>query len=409
MSHGMTPVRGRVFALTIHRDYRCASAGACCTSGWEIPVEAETAGAIRDAYESGRLSLGRTGLAGSPALASLIRTPEELPVGLAGVLATIAPRGVGNGVTDCALFEREHGGLCALQRQCGHAALPMACRQFPRVTLHDARGTFVSLSHYCPTAASLLARADVPLAIDGAPPAFPRDAELVGLDARSVLPPLLRPGVLMTLRSVSAWERFVVGLCARDDAGVEGLLDRMASAAEALRRWRPADGDFDVVAERILDASARSPSCELPSARHGAARRWVEIAAQCLPATAVRHLRALQPKAEWTDGLERTWRQHGRIVRRYLAARAFGSWLLYQGGGIRSVVRGLLLCVGVLRSALRSQPGHGSAAGGLTEAVRAADLILVHLVDPVTLGRALAGLEGKPLTPADGSGAVPEF
>ena len=43
--------------------------------------------------------------------------------------------------------------------------LPESCFQFPRRTLVDERGTFVTLSHFCPTAAAMLADAAEPLTI----------------------------------------------------------------------------------------------------------------------------------------------------------------------------------------------------------------------------------------------------
>jgi Fe-S-cluster containining protein len=47
-------------------------------------------------------------------------------------------------------------GRCRIHAALGHEALPLACRQFPRVTVEDPRGVSVTLSHYCPTAAGLL-------------------------------------------------------------------------------------------------------------------------------------------------------------------------------------------------------------------------------------------------------------
>ena len=47
-------------------------------------------------------------------------------------------------------------GRCAIHSALGHDALPLACRQFPRVSVTDPRGVSVTLSHYCPTAAALL-------------------------------------------------------------------------------------------------------------------------------------------------------------------------------------------------------------------------------------------------------------
>ena len=56
----------------------------------------------------------------------------------------------------CVFFEPRRGNLCAIQRQMDHSHLPSACRHFPRVAVIDPRGTFVTLSHVCPTAARML-------------------------------------------------------------------------------------------------------------------------------------------------------------------------------------------------------------------------------------------------------------
>ena len=82
----------------------------------------------------------------------LFRTGGLLPEGAAAILA-IDRHG------DCVFFDNENGRLCRVQRDAGAEYLPNACRQFPRVVLHDARGTLISLSHYCPTAASLVTSA----------------------------------------------------------------------------------------------------------------------------------------------------------------------------------------------------------------------------------------------------------
>jgi hypothetical protein len=75
-----------------------------------------------------------------------------------------------------------------------HSHLPSACRHFPRVVVIDPRGTFVTLSHLCPTAARML--------IDGGPAVVVTSGAVIdthavgvweGLDARGELPPLVRP------------------------------------------------------------------------------------------------------------------------------------------------------------------------------------------------------------------------
>lgn len=87
-----------------------------------------------------------------------------------------------------------------MQHALGHDALPLACRQFPRVTVLDPRGASVTLSHYCPTAAGLL-KDDGPVAIEINGATFPPGGEYVGLDAQDALPPLLCRDVLMDWES----------------------------------------------------------------------------------------------------------------------------------------------------------------------------------------------------------------
>ena len=100
--------------------------------------------------------------------AALFTAPDDAPGDTPALL----------GVQDhvCVFFDAEHGRLCAVQRALGHDALPLACRQFPRVSLRDPRGVSVTLSHYCPTAASLLG-SPRPVTIVRDAPAFPEGAE----------------------------------------------------------------------------------------------------------------------------------------------------------------------------------------------------------------------------------------
>ena len=109
----------------------------------------------------------------------------------------------------CGFFERD-SRLCAIHRDGGSAALPATCRIFPRLVLHDARGTFVSLSHFCPTAAAMLFDAPGPDAIVDAPASLTGEGRLDGLDATDAWPPLLRTSVLMDLDAYAAWEERAV-------------------------------------------------------------------------------------------------------------------------------------------------------------------------------------------------------
>ncbi len=88
-----------------------------------------------------------------------------------------------------------------------------------------------------------------------------------------------------------------------------------------------------------------------------------------------------------------------RPVRRWLAAKAFASWLVLQGEGLRTTVLGVRLALAVLRAEAARSAAEGEGRGEATdllEAIRRADLLLVHLVDPEALARRLSRFEGLP-------------
>ncbi|HET7697355.1 MAG TPA: hypothetical protein VFK57_16695 [Vicinamibacterales bacterium] len=286
--------------LSFHAAYRCRRSGACCTAGWNIPfdpAELRTVGALK-------LAAGRIHAAGGSAAAVL---------------------------TDgrCSFLGREAGGahVCEIHRAGGHAALPLPCRMFPRVVLHDSRGTFISLSHFCPTAAALLFESDDEVTIVDAPAPLAGCEPLDGLNARDVWPPLLRPGVMMDLDSYDLWERFAIAILTHDGVPARGALDALDRATGRIAAWRP--GGDTTLEETIQDAiaSAAPPVSSLPG---------------------------FEP-----------------AVKRWLAARAFGSWIAYQGDGLRTIVRYLRACHHTFE--IEVARDHDPLA-----AIRRADQLIVH-------------------------------
>ena len=85
---------------------------------------------------------------------------------------------------------------------------------------------------------------DMQLSIVEAPPSFNSVREYEGLDACGVLPPLLRPGMLMDLESHHAWERHIVRVLDDDVHTPESALAQLADDAERVRTWRPGDGEL---------------------------------------------------------------------------------------------------------------------------------------------------------------------
>ena len=141
----------------------------------------------------GRLADSRSNATSTPRSACISTTGPNASTTTAprpdGAAATAAIRASG----DCAFFEPDRGRLCAIHRELGAERLPEACRQFPRVVLHDPRGTLISLSHFCPTAAALLA-APGPFGVVAAGSYLGLDGGAEGLDARGVCRPCCAPG-----------------------------------------------------------------------------------------------------------------------------------------------------------------------------------------------------------------------
>lgn len=192
----------KYFWLNFHLPYACRHSGACCKAGWPIPVEPERA-----------VFLGRG---------------ATLPQNVDGA---------------CVF----HNGRCTVYEH-----RPMSCVHFPYVCLIDQRGVRVTLSHYCPTAASLLFEHRGPIEIVEGPSPIP-DLEIPeGLDARESLPPLreARPKTqdprpfLMSWDEFSAWEREEiqsVGALA-GDSEFAPVIERFL-AAKVFASWAAYSGD----------------------------------------------------------------------------------------------------------------------------------------------------------------------
>lgn len=284
---------------------------------------------------------------------------------------------------------------CAIHAGLGHSALPSSCQHFPRVCLIDDRGVRVSLSHYCPTAASMLVDGDGPVTVVAGPPAVPGRGVPEGLDARDGLPPRLSEEVLTDLDGAARWERHVIATLAGTtcEPTVERALARLTADARRLAAWRPAantplaDAVADVAAHPAVDLDDVAGSLGDPSTWPA----WFAIAAEtCQDAWSVEapanvaHLDARYVASHCAA--------HAGPVGRYLAAKAFGSWIAYQADAAVTLVRWLTLCHAVLRVECARACG---AAGRpldrdlLVQAIRQADLLLVHYGDSLAIARAL--------------------
>lgn len=353
----------RIYALNAHAHYACRHSHACCTAGWSIPVE--------------------------PAKVALLGGEWLLP-GEDGA---------------CPQLDRQ-GGRCRVHRDHGESALPDSCRHFPRRSLIDDRGTFVALSHFCPTAARLLLDHQSPLTIVESPTAFPVTREYDGLDARGEWPPLLKPGVLFDFESFNLWERCLVAALGSVHTDVQSTIEHLASVAEALRLWRVDEGPLTQWTERVLRQDAATPSATqaTTSVVDTNMRRYAPYvgmdAYRIVCATIPPGLDGPTTPAHLDDVdaacVAPCWSAFAPFFGRFLGARAFASWTAYQSTGVRTQVAELVAAASVLRvecARACAESGRPLDNDSAVTAVRMTDWLLIHLADRTALMQWLATVE----------------
>ncbi|MDA1307693.1 MAG: hypothetical protein O2917_10575 [Acidobacteria bacterium] len=318
-----------VRVLSFHAGYACKHTGRCCASDWPIAVDADHAARLHDVL----------------AVAGVEHHPE-------GVILLARDRGT------CVFRDQHSAGGCRIQRSLGEAAVPLECRQFPRQSVSDPRGTSVTLSHYCPTARAQLEADTGAVTIRTGAPGFPVSGEYVGLQANPDLPPLLHPRCVLDWIQWWAIEAAAVALVT---AMPDTALPRLALAVESLRTWQPSSLPLRDAVHRAFDLAAveRLPPWVPSEALLTSHRADLQVAiprawqAQADTALSTRH----PPLAGPTFG-------------RFLAAHVFANWAAYTGHGLRTWYRSI------------------EAAGCLvwrTGDPGAADLVLRHLADSSAL------------------------
>jgi hypothetical protein len=165
-----------------------------------------------------------------------------------------------------------------------------------------------------------------PVGIVDAPSTLTNEEPLDGLDARKVWPPLLRRGMLMDLESYDTWERLGVEVLTREGIPPRASLDALDAATTGIAAWSP----------------GRTPL------RHVVFDAFAALS----PATAV---------------LE----DHDPAVKRWLAARLFGSWIAYQGEGLATIVRYLRACLDAFTIELARDRD-------ALQAIRRSDRLIIH-------------------------------
>ena len=330
-----------IYALNAHAAFACRHSGACCTAGWAIPVEANKRTVIPVSW----------------------LTPDDSGA--------------------CPEFDRT-SHLCRIHRDHGEPQMPESCRHFPRRALIDDRGTFVTLSHFCPTASRLLVEARTPLAIVSID-SRGKERAYEGLDARGEWPPLLRPGVLFDYASFEAWLTFAVGTLGNCTAPV-ATLTQVAATAERLRSWHVELGPLSDWTDASVSRAVADEELRQAADRFAKMSRFERYERVCetVPAglNPPRPLSELERTASrWLDD---TWQSNAQPAGRYLAAKTFAAWTPYQSHGLRTQIAELFAAEAVLFveatriCARRHSPLDQT---GWIEAIRASDWLLMHLAD----------------------------
>ena len=290
----------------------------------------------------------------------------------------------------CIFFDSENGRLCAVHRELGEPMLPSACRQFPRVTLTDPRGRWITLSHFCPTAAALLF-SPAPVTIVAAPASIALDGGAEGLDATVTLPPLLRPGMLMDWDGYRAWERGAIDVLCTGGASADDAVASLESKTLAVQDWSPGDETLAACVTRGFGGTfdlnrPTEPACE--GADYALALAAVPEGLTIPFPSPVESIDV--------GRIELIWSEFEAVVRRYLAARLFACWWPYLGLDLRGVLRAIQVHVSVLRTRIGARLALGDRGrAALLEAIREADLLMVHLADGPTLATGIARNQGS--------------
>jgi Fe-S-cluster containining protein len=341
--------------LSFHSEYRCQNSGVCCASGWQIAVEAQVEASLRLALAGARAPLPN----GPEGFQVMIDPPPGCRSSLRDVGGTC-------------WFRDESERSCAIHREFGEQSLPSACRQFPRVCVLEPDAVSISLSHYCPTAAGLLFGTDADFKIVTQPKAFPAAWPFEGLDARHSYPPFLRPGVSLGFDGLRTFEERTVRTLST--LPLWRALSVIDSAVGGLRAWNADAGPLPALISGTFDRAAEESEIVAP----GTDPRPILQAALAEGTVAMRLPNprptpmSLPPVADLA-------------LRKYVASRLIGAWVMFQADDIRTVLNYLRLCVDTVLLFANAAEDRAFPAERWKEAIRNSDLWLLHYCDPERL------------------------
>jgi hypothetical protein len=194
----------------------------------------------------------------------------------------------------------------------------------------------------------------------------------------------------MDIESYSSWEAHAIDVLADERRLPEDALARLAQEVELLRTWTPGAGPLAAHVAAIIEIP------DVSSTRYPDPVAGIEEVLAAVPAE-LRPTSLAEDAAAVADTLVGpAWPSLARPLRHYLAGRLFGSWIAYQGRGLRTVVRYLATALALVRHeatracAAARQPLDRERLVG---AIRAADDLLMHRADSLELARRLSRIE----------------
>lgn len=394
------PSLGPVYALRFQADFVCGNSGVCCGMDWPLPIEGPLLDRLRNAVETGKLTPP-----GDVPSSQLLVTDGRIPEGAAAVFGR-NERGY------CAFFDEQGGRLCSIHAQAGVSLLTDTCISFPRMPVHQPLGTFVTLSHYCPTVAALLFEAGGADVV--ADPAMMKGLSITGgLHAYRHPPPLARPGSFLDWEVYTLWEREAVALVGSTDYLPEEAMAGLFIAAEGIRQWP----GTQVPAQHVRDAMEavrEMGHAPLRAAlgRAGDPAPVYGMFGATLESNAGKVLKS--PAQIWssmakgkgtpmTEAIGRytrgSWEAFSPQLRRFLAAKLFANFFGYQSNGLRSCVFAVatqFATVRILAALLCVRDGAQLNRDRFTEAVRLADFMFLQRADRRGLVRGFGIAEQAP-------------
>ena len=402
-----------IYSLTIHSNFQCESCGVCCATNWNIPVEKQVYETLHQHLKNGNITVpGNKEIDIDNLLIKTANLPERAE-------ANIGRDELGR----CLFFDYDKGNLCSIQHDVGIDSQPWVCRIFPRLCVLQPQGIFITLSHFCPVATTFLFCENSNINIIKNDPTFIQSGIYAGHDARTHLPPLLRPNVLMTWETYDIWERYAVEFMSKEDYTPEEALIVLITTVEKIRNWNGQNPPLLDFLKEILEKDSQANPAELKSqikqlpcgllkAKQiytvllGYLKGEINSFIPIKTSFQINYLFKNEPEAannfidDYNKYVYPCWAEFEHPIRKYLASKIFANFFAYQGNGLRTGLLAVVFALTSLRThttILCSQKKQQLNKDLLLEAFRYTDYLIHHSVSREQLIQFLNQFETHPI------------